>query len=74
MRFSNLFVIINLREQAAGAAHRAVRPRRFRVWVEHTIARFRSFRIFAERYRYPRSAYAAKFAIIARILNLAAGF
>ena len=74
MRFSNLFVAISLREQAVGAAHRAVRPCRFRVRVEHTIARFKSFRMFAERYRYPRSAYAAKFAIIANILNLAAGF
>ena len=34
----------------------------------------KTFRLFAERYRYPKSAYAAKFAITAGIINLAAGF
>jgi hypothetical protein len=47
---------------------------RFRVRVEHAIARLKSFRVLSERYRYPRAAYAAKFAIIAGILNIAAGF
>lgn len=47
---------------------------RFRVRVEHAIARLKSFRMLSERYRYPRPAYAAKFAIIAGVLNIAAGF
>lgn len=47
---------------------------RFRVRVEHAIAKIKTFRLFAERYRYPKSAYAAKFAITAGIINLAAGF
>ena len=47
---------------------------RFRVRVEHGIARLKSFRILAERYRYPRDRYAAKISIVAGILNLAAGF
>lgn len=47
---------------------------RFRVRVEHAIARLKSFRILSERYRYPRAAYAAKFGIIAGVLNIAAGF
>jgi len=47
---------------------------RFRVRVEHTIAKIKVFRLFAERYRYPKSAYGAKFAITAGIVNLAAGF
>lgn len=47
---------------------------RFRVRVEHRIARLKSFRILSDRYRYPRNAYAAKFSIVAGILNLAAGF
>ena len=47
---------------------------RFRVRVEHAIARLKSFRMLSERYRYPRPAYAAKFAIIAGIVNSAAGF
>lgn len=47
---------------------------RFRVRVEHAIARLKSFRILAERYRYPRKTYGAKISIVAGILNLAAGF
>lgn len=46
----------------------------FRIRVEHGIAKLKSFRMLAERYRYPKPTYAAKFAIIAGILNLAAGF
>jgi hypothetical protein len=30
--------------------------------------------MFADRFRYPRRTYAAKFAIVAGIVNLAAGF
>ena len=47
---------------------------RFRVRVEHAIARLKSFRVLADRYRYPRTAYAAKFAIVAGIVNLVTGF
>ena len=47
---------------------------RFRVRVEHRIARLKSFRILAERYRYPRKTYAAKISIVAGVLNVAAGF
>ncbi len=47
---------------------------RFRVRVEHAIARLKSFRVLADRYRYPKTACAAKFAIVAGIVNLAAGF
>lgn len=47
---------------------------RFRVRVEHAIAKLKSFRMLSERYRYPRAAYAAKFAIIAGTINLMAGF
>lgn len=46
----------------------------FRVRVEHGIAKLKSFRMLSERYRYPKTTYAAKFAIIAGILNIAAGF
>jgi transposase len=47
---------------------------RFRVRVEHRIARLKSFRILAERYRYPRKTYAAKISIVAGVINLAGGF
>jgi len=47
---------------------------RFRVRVEHAIAKLKSFRMLSERYRYPKSTYAAKFAIIAGVVNLMAGF
>jgi len=47
---------------------------RFRVRVEHIIGRMKKFRILAEPYRYPRSRHSAKFAIIAGITNLLAGF
>jgi len=47
---------------------------RFRVRVEHAIAKLKSFRMLSERYRYPKATYAAKFAIIAGTINLMAGF
>ena len=47
---------------------------RFRVRVEHAIGRMKKFRILADRYRYPRARHAVKFAIIAGITNLMAGF
>lgn len=47
---------------------------RFRVRVEHAFAKLKSFRMLSERYRYPRATYAAKFAIISGIVNIAAGF
>jgi transposase len=47
---------------------------RFRVRVEHAFAKLKSFRMLSERYRYPKVTYAAKFAIIAGIVNLMAGF
>jgi transposase len=47
---------------------------RFRVRVEHRIAKIKSFRMLSERYRYPKATYAAKFALIAGIVNLASGF
>ncbi len=47
---------------------------RFRVRVEHAIGRMKKFRILADRYRYPRSRHSVKFALIAGITNLMAGF
>lgn len=47
---------------------------RFRVRVEHAIARLKRFRILADRFRYPRKTHAAKFSIIAGIANIVAGF
>ena len=47
---------------------------RFRVRVEHSIAKLKCFRMLSERYRYPKPRYAAKFSIIAGVINLAAGF
>lgn len=47
---------------------------RFRVRVEHAIGRMKRFRILADRYRYPRPKHSSKFAIIAGITNLLAGF
>ncbi len=47
---------------------------RFRVRVEHIIGRMKIFRILADRYRYPRSRHSVKFAIIASITNMLAGF
>jgi len=47
---------------------------RFRVRVEHAIGRMKRFRILADRYRYPRARHSVKFAIIAGITNLVAGF
>jgi hypothetical protein len=46
----------------------------FHVRVEHSIARLKSFRMLSERYRYPKANYSAKFAIIAGVVNLTAGF
>lgn len=47
---------------------------RFRVRVEHAIARLKRFRILADRFRYPRKTHAVKFSIIAGIANIVAGF
>lgn len=47
---------------------------RFRVRVEHVFAKIKSFRMFAERFRYSKATYAAKFSAIAGIVNLIAGF
>jgi len=47
---------------------------RFRVRVEHSIARMKRFRILSDRYRYPRKSHAAKISIIAGICNITAGF
>lgn len=47
---------------------------RFRVRVEHTIGRMKKFRILNDRFRYPRARHSVKFAIIAGITNLIAGF
>lgn len=47
---------------------------RLRVRVEHRIARFKSFRILAEKYRYPRDRYGIKISIVAGIVNMADGF
>jgi IS5 family transposase len=47
---------------------------RFRVRVEHSIAKLKSYRMLSERYRYPKATYAAKFSIIAGVINIAAGF
>lgn len=47
---------------------------RFRVCVEHSIARLKRFRILSDRFRYPRKSHAAKISIIAGICNLAARF
>lgn len=46
----------------------------FRVRIEHAIRRIKTFRILADRFRYPRYAHSAKFAIVAGIANLMAGF
>lgn len=47
---------------------------RFRVRVEHVFAKIKSFRLFAERFRYSKATYAAKFSAIAGIVNLISGF
>lgn len=46
----------------------------FRVLVENILARMKRYRILSDRYRYARSSHARKFAIIAGITNLMAGF
>lgn len=46
----------------------------FRVRVEHSIGRMKKFRILADRFRYPKNRHDVKFAIIAGITNLVAGF
>jgi hypothetical protein len=47
---------------------------RFRVRVEHAIGRMKRFRILADRFRYPRNRHNTKFAIIAGVTNIMAGF
>lgn len=47
---------------------------RFRVRIEHTFAKIKSFKLFSERFRYAKASYAAKFSAIAGIINLIAGF
>lgn len=47
---------------------------RVRIKIEHGFARIKKFRIMADTYRYPRPRYHAKFAIIAGICNIEAGF
>jgi len=47
---------------------------RFRVRVEHSIGRLKSFRILSERYRYPRGRYAVKISTVAGSINFTAGF
>jgi hypothetical protein len=47
---------------------------RFRVRVEHKIAQIKRFRMLSDRFRYPRPTHAAKFAIVAGIVNLLSGF
>lgn len=47
---------------------------RFRVRVEHAIARIKRFRILSDRYRYPRMGHIVKLSIVAGIANLASGF
>jgi transposase len=47
---------------------------RFRVRVEHAFAKLKSFKMLSDRYRYPKPTYAAKFAIVAGVVNLMAGF
>lgn len=46
----------------------------FRVRAEHAIRRIKTFRIFSDRYRYPRASHSGKFALAAGIANIAAGF
>ena len=47
---------------------------RFRVRGEHALAKIKTFRMFSERFRYPKPTYAAKFSIVAGIVNIAGGF
>lgn len=47
---------------------------RFRVRGEHALAKIKTFRMFSERFRYPKPTYAAKFALVAGIVNIMAGF
>lgn len=47
---------------------------RYRVLVEHSFAKIKTFRIMADRFRYRRDRWAQKFSIIAGIVNLKAGF
>jgi len=46
----------------------------FRVRVEHSIGKMKTFRILSERYRYPRKRYDIKSRTVAGIINIAAGF
>ena len=43
---------------------------RFRVRVEHAIARLKTFRILSDRYRYPKAGHIVKISIVAGIVNL----
>lgn len=47
---------------------------RFRVRGEHALAKIKKFRMFSERFRYPKPTYAAKFALVAGVVNIMAGF
>lgn len=47
---------------------------RFRVRIEHAIGRMKKFRILSDKFRYPRATHSPKFAIIAGITNIIAGF
>ncbi len=47
---------------------------RFRVRAARAFAKIKSFRMLSERFRYPRATYAAKFAIVAGVVNRMAGF
>lgn len=47
---------------------------RFRVRVEHKLAQIKRFRLMSDRFRYPRASHAAKFAIVAGIVNIISGF
>ena len=49
-------------------------PSRFRVRIEHKIAQIKTFRLLAERFRYPKITCATKFALVAGIVNIASGF
>ena len=46
----------------------------FRVGIEHRIGRSKRFRIVSERYRNPRHTHHTKTCIVARIVNIEAGF
>ncbi len=47
---------------------------RFRVRGEQVLAKNRKLKMFSERFRYPKPVYAARFAIVAGVVNIMAGF